>query len=360
MLLTFFIGNVFAVVRIKDIADIRDLQEMQLVGYSLVVGLDGSGDGRRSLFTQQSIRNMLQRFGLAVDSDRLATKNVAAVMVTANLSPFAKKGSRVDVTVSSMGDAKSLEGGTLLLTPLEGRNGMLYAYAQGNLSVGGINIETVGFEKYRQNYSLVGRIPNGAIVEQDMITTLGENNRLDLLLREPDFTTAMRVSTAIDSIFGNTISSALDAATIAVNIPPEFQNQGQLVQMIARLERVEVQPDVIAKVVINERTGTVVVGGNVRLTEAAVHQGSLTVKVNAMPIISQPGPFSQGQTMMATQTMTSVQEDTLSQMRVLDETASVTDLANALNQLKVTPREVVSIFQALKQAGALQAELIIM
>ncbi len=354
-----FVSEVSAV-RLKDIADIRDLNNVQIVGYSLVVGLDGSGDGRRSLFTQQSVRNMLQRFGLSVNSDQMNTKNVAAVMVTATLSPFAKKGSRVDVTVSSMGDASSLEGGTLLLTPLESKEGIVYAYAQGNLSVGGVNIETVGFEQYRQNYTLVGRIPNGAVVEQDIDVRLGENNRLDLLLREPDFTTAMRVSNAIDSVFGLTMASAVDAGMITVNIPNQFQQQGQIVQLLAQLERIQVTPDVEARVVINERTGTVVVGGNVQLSEAAVSQGTLTVKVNAMPIISQPTPFSQGQTRVMQQTMTSVSEENQTQVTVINQTASVTDLADALNALQVSPREIVTIFQALKQAGALQAELIIM
>ena len=360
ILLTFLSTYLNAAVRIKDIVDIRGLQNTQLVGYSLVVGLDGTGDGRRALFTQQSVRNMLQRFGISVESDRMNTKNVAAVMVTADLSPFMKKGSRMDVVVSSLGDATSLEGGTLLMTPLESKEGVVYAFAQGNLSIGGTNIETVGMERFRKNYTLVGRVPNGGVVEQEPVLALGQNNTLDLLLKEPDFTTAARIAEVVDRTFGQTLAQPMDAATIAVNIPAEYRQQGQLVRMIAQLEVAEVEPDQVARVVINERTGTVVIGGNVRLSEAAVSQGNLTVKVSAIPIVSQPGPFSQGQTTVVPQTMTEVSEPESANVTVLQETVSVTDLADALNSLKVSPRDIISIFQALKQAGALQAELVIM
>lgn len=349
-----------AAVRIKDIADMRDLQPVQVVGYSLVVGLDGTGDGRRSLFTQQSVRNMLQRFGLSVSPEYMSTKNVAAVIVTAILSPFAKKGSRVDVVVSSIGDATSLEGGTLLLTTLSGKDGGVYAHAQGNVSVGGINIETVGFERFRKNYTLVGRVPSGAVVEKEIPANLGEEGKLDLLLRDPDFTTAFRIAQAVDSAFNNPIAIALDAATVSVSIPEDYRNPRQLIRMIALLESVEVRPDQTARVVINERTGTVVVGGRVRLSSAAVSQGSLTIKVSAVPLISQPSPLSRGQTVVVPQTLTTVSEGEEAKVMVFHEPASVTDLANALNALKVSPRDIISIFQALKQAGALQAELVIM
>lgn len=361
LVLIFFIGqSLMAEVRLKDIATIRGLQKVQLVGYSLVVGLDGTGDGRRSLFTQQSIRNMLYQFGLSVTDERMSTRNVAGVMVTATLSPFAKSGSQVDVVVSSMGDASSLEGGTLLLTPLLGTDGQIYARAQGSISIGGVNIETMGGERFRKNYALVGRVPGGGLVERETPAQLGQNGAFELLLRDPDFTTAVRVAEAVDNTFGNAIANPLDAATITVAIPPEFADQGQLVRLIAQLEAVEVLPDQIARVVINERTGTVVVGGNVRLSEAAVSQGDLTVRISAVPIISQPQPFSQGETIVATQTMTDVTEGEENAVMVLNEPTDVNDLANALNALQVTPREIISIFQALKQAGALQAELVIM
>ncbi len=360
LVLILFIGQMaMAEVRIKDIATIRGLQKVQLVGYSLVVGLDGTGDGRRSLFTQQSIRNMLYQFGLSVTDERMSTRNVAGVMVTATLSPFSKTGSHVDVVVSSMGDASSLEGGTLLMSPMVGSNGQIYARAQGNISIGGVNIETMGGERFRKNYALVGRVPNGGLVERETPTQLGQNGVFELLLRDPDFTTAVRVAEAVDNSFGNAIANPMDAATITVTIPAEFNNQGQLVRMIAQLEAVQVLPDQIARVVINERTGTVVVGGNVRLSEVAVSQGDLTVRISAVPMISQPQPFSQGETIVATQTMTEVTEEGNAVM-VLNEPTDVNDLANALNTLQVTPREIISIFQALKQAGALQAELVIM
>jgi flagellar P-ring protein precursor FlgI len=332
------------------------------VGYSLVVGLDGTGDGRRSLFTQQSIRNMLYQFGINVTDERMVTRNVAAVMVTATLSPFSKPGSSVDVIVSSMGDATSLEGGTLILTPLMGGDGQVYAHAQGSVSIGGVNIETMGGERYRKNYALVGRVPNGGMVERGMPVNLGAGGTIELLLHEPDFTTASRIASAVDSTFGNAIAFPMDAATVSVNIPTEYSDSGQLVRMIAMLEAVQVVPDQVARVVINERTGTVVVGGNVRLSPAAVSQGDLTVKISAVPIISQPSPFSQGQTVVAQQTMTTVSEGQGEQnaVMVLDEPANVSDLANALNALRVSPRDIISIFQALKQAGALQAELVIM
>lgn len=349
-------------VRIKDIATIRGLSRIQLVGYSLVVGLDGTGDGRRSLFTHQSIRNMLYQFGINVTDERMVTRNVASVMVTATLSPFSKPGSGVDVIVSSMGDATSLEGGTLILTPLMGRDGQVYAHAQGSVSIGGVNIETMGGERYRKNYALVGRVPNGGMVERGIPVNLGAGGTIELLLHEPDFTTASRIASAVDSTFGNAIAFPMDAATVSVNIPTEYSDSGQLVRMIAMLEAVQVVPDQVARVVINERTGTVVVGGNVRLSPAAVSQGDLTVKISAVPIISQPSPFSEGQTVVTQQTMTTVSEGQGEQnaVMVLDEPANVSDLANALNALKVTPRDIISIFQALKQAGALQAELVIM
>lgn len=355
------IYNGYADVRVKDIADIRGLSKVQLYGYSLVVGLDGTGDGRRSLVTQQSVKNMLYRFGLSVNDDRITTRNVAAVMVTAVLSPFLKNGSSVDVTVSSMGDASSLEGGTLLLTPLQGKDNQVYAHAQGSISIGGVNIETMGGERFRKNYALVGRVPGGAVIEKGLPVNLGEGGKLDILLREPDFTTAVRVAQAVDSVFGSPIASPLDAATISITIPSNYSDPGQLVRMIAMLESVEVTPDQVARVVINERTGTVVVGGHVRLSSVAICQGDLTVKISAIPVISQPQPFSQGQTVVATQTMTTVSEDEENgKVMVIQEPASVSDLANALNTLKVSPRDIISIFQALKQAGALQAELVIM
>ena len=357
--MTFFSVSSFAAVRIKDIATIRGLSKVQLVGYSLVVGLDGTGDGRRSLFTQQSVQNMLERFGVSVSDTRMNTRNVGAVMVTADLSPFTKKGSAVDVTVSSMGDATSLEGGTLLLTPLMAKNGETFAYAQGNISIGGISIETIGGERYRKNYALVGRVPGGAVVERELTPTFSDGGTIDLLLRDPDFTTTVRVAEAVDELFGNAVANPMDAATIAVQIPNEYQGSNQLVRMIALVESAEVEVDQVARVIINERTGTVVVGGRVRLSSAAICHGDLTVRITADPMISQPSAFSRGETVVVPTTMTTVSEGEQDNVMVLNEPASVSDLANALNAMKVSARDIISIFQALKQAGALQAELVI-
>jgi len=357
LLMALTVQSAVGAVRIKDIATLRGVAKTQLVGYSLVVGLNGSGDGRRSLFTQQSIRNMLRNFGLTLEDQRLSTRNVAAVMVTAEMSPYIRRGGSVDVVVSSMGDATSLEGGTLLRTPLTGADGQVYGQAQGSLSVGGINIETVGGERYRRNHALVGRIPGGMLIDREMTNTLGENGQIELLLREPDFTTALRIADAVDSTFGAQIASPLDAGIVQITIPNQFQDQ--VVRLMAQLEAIEIIPDQVARVVINERTGTVVVGGNVKLSPAAVSQGDLTVRVASVPIISQPAPFSQGQTVVANQTATTV-EESANQVMVLNEPADVNDLAQALNGLNVKPRDIISIFQALKQAGALQAELVIM
>ncbi|MCD6115737.1 flagellar basal body P-ring protein FlgI [bacterium] len=359
-LLSLFFVNLFGSVRIKDIASLKGFRKEQLVGYSLVVGLDGTGDGRRSLVTSHSVRNMLQNFGITITDNRLYTRNVAAVMVTASITPFSKKGSAVDVVVSSLGDASSLEGGTLLMTPLVGNDNKIYAHAQGSVSIGGVNIETIGGERFRKNYALVGRVPNGAVVETEIPVEWGKDGKLELILKEPDFTTVSRISSAIDSAFGNQIASPIDAAAITIQIPQKFSTQAGIVKMIASLESLNVTPDQIARVVINERTGTVVVGKNVKLTAAAVCQGSLTVQISAFPVISQPQPFSQGQTVVVPQTVTNVTEKGGDRIMVLNEPATVSDLAKTLNALQVSARDIISIFQALKEAGSLKAELVIM
>ncbi len=347
-------------VRIKDMASIEGISQKQVIGYGLVVGLDGTGDSRRSLMANQSLRNMVKHFGLTLPSNvPMRVKNVAAVMVTAEISPFLKKGNVFDVQVSSMGDAKSLEGGTLLLTPLIGGDRQVYAHAQGAISIGGFNIETNGGEKIRQNYALVGRIPNGGILERDLATSFSADSTLFLSLRQPDFTTAFRTAQAINQSFGKPIAKAKDAGHIQIKLPAEVQSSGNIVQFMASLEEVQVTPDEEARVVVNERTGTIVVGANVSITQVAISHGNLSVEVSSNPIISQPGPFSRGQTVVVpkTQTQVNVQQSKLS---VVNATASVQDVAKALNALGVTPRDMIAIFQALKEAGALKARLIIM
>ncbi|MDZ7260806.1 MAG: flagellar basal body P-ring protein FlgI [candidate division KSB1 bacterium] len=345
--------------RVKDIARIQGIEDKQLIGYGLVVGLDGTGDGRSSLFTIQSVTNMLLKFGITVPPEKIQIRNVASVMVTARLSPFVRKGTTVDVVVSSMGDASSLEGGVLLLTPLLAGDGTVYAHAQGPVSIGGFNIETIGGERIRKNYALVGRVPDGAVVEEDISTTLFSEQTMRIGLKEPDFTTANRLATAINEKFRQNIAVAQDAAEILVTIPSSYQDSSRRVEFIALIEALEITPDQVARVVINERTGTIAIGENVRIAKAAVSHGNLSIEIAARPVISQPFPFSQGETVVVPQTETQVSAER-ARLMVIEETASVGDVAKALNALGVTPRDMIAIFQALKLAGALQAELIIM
>ncbi len=342
--------------RIKDMVDIKGLQDQQLIGYSLVVGLDGSGDSRRSEMTIQAVKNMMNKFGMNLPDKNLNLRNVASVMVTAKVSPFAQHGSKVDVLVSSIGDASSLEGGTLLPTPLMGPDKQVYANAQGPLSIGGFNIETASGEKYRKNFALVGRVPNGAMIAREVSFDFSQVPVLELLLREPDFTSATRIAEAINSELGSQQAAAKDPGRVELRM----QDPAQTVATIARIEGLDIEADQMAKVVINERTGTVVVGSNVRLSPVAVAHGNLTIRIASNPIVSQPPPFSGGNTVVVPQTQTQVIEDGAGTVAVLDNMANVNDLAAMLNNLQVTPRDIISIFQALKGAGALQAELVIM
>ena len=285
MLLFLDFGNLDASVRVKDIATIQGIQELQLVGYGLVVGLDGTGDGRNALMTIRSVRNMLLRFNIEVPSERLSLRNVAAVMVTTKLPPFMRKGNHIDVTVSSIGNANSLEGGTLLLTPLMDKEGIVYGFSQGAVSIGGFNIETIAGERYRKNYSLVGRVPDGCVIERDAPSQLIPTESLSINLKDPDFTSALRLCAAIDSLFAQNIATPLDAGTINVTVSDDYQGADGLVRMIAAIEHIEITPDQVARVVINDRTGTVVVGKDVRLVAAAVSHGNLTVQISAIPVI---------------------------------------------------------------------------
>ncbi len=352
----FTIPEPVSAARIKDIVDIKGLQDQQLIGYSLVIGLDGSGDTRRSEMTVQAVRNMMTKFGINLPDKSLNLRNVASVMVTAKVSPFSQIGSKADVIVSSIGDAKSLEGGTLLPTPLLGTDKRILANAQGPVSIGGFNIETESGEKYRKNFALVGRVPNGAIISRDLEFDFSNAPVLELLLREPDFTSAVRIADAINTELGNKIASPVDPGRIEVRIT----DSSQTVATVARIETLEVESDQEARVVINERTGTVVVGNNVKLLPVAVAHGNLTIKISSQPIVSQPPAFSGGSTVVVPQTQTQVIEEGAGTVAVLNKMANVDDLATMLNNLQVTPRDIIAIFQALKTAGALQAKLVIM
>jgi flagellar P-ring protein FlgI len=340
-------------VRIKDIATIKGVRNNQLVGYGLVVGLDGTGDGNKAIFTVQSMVSMLQKMGVTVNAGDIKVKNVAAVMVTAELPPFAKAGSRIDALVSSIGDAQNLQGGTLLLTPLKAVNGQVYAMAQGPVNTGGFAAEGAG-ASVRKNFPTVGRLIGGATVEKEINAHFNARTSLTLSLQSPDFTTATRVTDAINGLFYDQIASASDAGTIQVQIPTAYI--GNVVALMAKIEKLEVLPDQTARVVINERTGTVVMGENVRISTIAIAHGNLSIEVKENNQVSQPLPFSNGQTVVSPDSRVSIKEGK-AQLIKLQSGASIGDVVNALNALGVTPRDLIAIFQAIKAAGALQAEL---
>jgi flagellar P-ring protein precursor FlgI len=350
-------GAAQSATRIKDIAYLQGVRGTQLIGYGLVVGLSGSGDTQRSTFTLQSITSMLKRFGITVPQADLRLRNVAAVMVTATVPGFAKEGGLIDVTVSSMGDATNLQGGTLLMTPLSGINGAVYAMAQGAISVGGMGVRQSGNE-VRRNHTAAGRIPGGGILERSTGTEFSNDSTISVVLTQADFTTASRIAEQVNTRFGNRIARANDGSTISLVIPDEFRRDGRLVEFISQVELIEVNPDVAAKVVINEKTGTIVVGGAVSLLPVAISHGALNIDIQSTPVVSQPNPFSQGQTVVTNLTTVSAKVDS-SVVVALDGAATVQDVAKALNTLKVGARDIIAIFQALKEAGALKAELVI-
>lgn len=351
------LADLASAARIKDIAYLQGVRGKQLIGYGLVVGLNGSGDTQRSTFTLQSVTSMLKRFGITVPQTDLRLRNVAAVMVTATVSSFAKEGGVIDVAVSSMGDATNLGGGTLLLTPLSGMDGEIYAMAQGAVSVGGMSVRQNGNE-VRRNHTAAGRIPGGAIIEKALSNTLGRDSTIAVVLTQSDFTTASRIAESVNAKFGSTIATASDGSTVSLKVPPDYRTDGRIVEFISMVELLEVNPDVAARVVINEKTGTIVVGGAVSLTPVAISHGGLNIDIQSTPVISQPNAFSQGQTVSTQLTTVSAQMDS-SVVVPITGAATVQDVAKALNSLKVSARDIIAIFQALKEVGALKAELII-
>lgn len=353
MILTILIVLVVTVLsaqaRLKDISKISGMDSKQLIGYGLVVGLQGTGDSQASQVTIQSINNMLEHFGLTVPENRIRPNNVAAVMVTAVMPPFASPGSSFDIIVSSVGDARSLEGGVLLMTPMIGQDNRRYATAQGPVSFGGFNEEAKG-TRVRKNYTNVGRIPNGAVVENENFTNFLVNGELRILLQQADFTTAERVVEAINSIYDIRIATANNASMITVIVPDDVILDNNLIGFISTIENLEITPQQNARVVINERTGTIIAGGNVRINQVAIAHGNLLIKVNTNSEAMTAGPF----TLSTEQSDISAQES--SRVFVM-ESATVQELAQALNAIKVSPRDMISIFQSLKEAGALLAEL---
>jgi flagellar P-ring protein FlgI len=341
-------------VRIKDLADINGVRDNQLVGYGLVVGLDGTGDGKKALFTVQSMVSMLEKMGITINPNEIAVSNVAAVMVTAALPPFAKSGNRIDVLVSSIGDAKNLQGGTLLMTPLKAANGGVYAVAQGPVSTGGFQASGAG-AGVQKNFPTVGRVVGGALVEREIQLDLNSRTSLTLSIRDPDFTTAMRMTDAINALFYDHVAEAKDAGTLQIRVPMAYL--GNIVGLVSMIEKLDVKPDMNAKVVINERTGTVVMGENVRISTVAIAHGNLSIVIKESPQVSQPLPFSQGgQTVVTPNSDVAVKEDT-KKLVLMEAGASIGDVVGALNALGVSPRDLIAIFQAIKAAGALQAEL---
>ena len=334
--------------RIKDIAKVEGVRSNQLVGYGLMVGLQGSGDSNKTLETLTSVANMLKNFGVAINSASLKTKNVAAVMVTATLPPFAHAGDSIDFTASSMGDAKSLAGGVLLQTPLKAGNGQVYAVAQGPIATGGYS--TAGRSK---NITTVGTAAGGAIVEKSVEDSLGQNGSISLSINNADFSTSARVANAINSRYGN-VASAVNPGRVQVMIPMNYRNN--LVGFVANIENLSVMPDSIAKVVVNERTGTIVMGGNITVDKVAIAQGGLSVSIDKTTNVSQPAPFSMGSTIVTKNQSTNVTAEKANTV-VLNATANVNDVVGALNAVGATPRDIIAILQAMKAAGALHAEL---
>ena len=355
ILLVFMATSAAQAARIKDIANIRGVRQNQLFGYGLVVGLDGTGDGTKSLFTVQSLGSMLERMGVTIDPDDLKVKNVAAVMITADLPPFARSGSRIDVLVSSIGDAKNLQGGTLLLTPLKAADGNVYAVAQGPVSTGGFSYGKGTGTGVQKNFPTVGRIVGGATIEREIAGNFNEREDLTLALHAPDFTTATRVAQAINMAFGDTLASTPDAGTIKVAVPDLYR--GRSVELVALIENLGVTPDTISKIIINERTGTVVMGENVRIATIAIAHGNLSIEVNKRDNVSQPLPFSPGGQTVVTSDRDVRVEEGRNPLFLVESGVSIGEVVRALNALGVSPRDLIAIFQALKAAGALQAEL---
>ena len=342
-------------VRIKDIASFSGVRDNQLIGYGLVVGLSGTGDKTSSVFTMRSMVNMLERMGVSVDMRQMKPKNVAAVMVTAKMPVSAKPGTRLDVTVSSLGDATSLLGGVLLQTPLTGVDGKIYGLAQGSMTLGGFSVEGEAATATK-NITTVGMIPGGALVERSVPFEFNDQDKLTLHLRQPDFSTSMQMAERLNAAMGGQFASAIDGASVDVNIPQEYR--GNLVPLMASLENIEITPDNPAKVVVDEKTGTVVLGKDVRISRAAVAHGNLSVLISEYQDVSQPGPFSSGSTVVTPQTEINVNEQNRRLMMV--EGATLQELVDGLNAIGATPRDLITILRTLKTAGALHAELEVM
>ncbi len=345
--------SVASVSRIKDVASFRGVRDNQLIGYGLVVGLDGTGDSRQTFFTTQTLANLLNRAGISVPARAMQISNTAAVIVTATLPPFARLGTRIDVTVSSLGDAASLQGGILLMTPLQAANGEIYSVAQGPVSIGGFAVQT-GTSAVQTTHPTVARIPEGAIVEREVQFSLQGKEVLDLILREADFTTASRLATVINQKMNSSLAHPVDSRTVQLFVPEEYRFN--IVEFITTIENESVELDRVAQVVFNERTGTIIFGAEVRIAPVTIVHGALSVLIGTQFIISQPEAFSEGETVaIPTQTIQTSEEP--ANQIAIEEGATIEEIVRALTAVGATPRDILAILQAIKAAGALLAEL---
>jgi flagellar P-ring protein precursor FlgI len=342
-------------VRVKDIAEVKGVRANQLVGYGLVVGLDGTGDGNKIPFTTQALTTMLEKLGLSVKAEDISLKNIAAVSVTAELPPFAKKGMRVDALVSSLGDAENLQGGTLLMAPLKAANGKVYVVAQGPVSTGGFQAKGQSGGGVQKNFPTVGRVVGGGIIEAELPAMFQDRQSLSLVLHNPDFTTATRITDAVNRMVDDRIAQTEDGGAVRIAVPQSYRKRP--IEFIAMLEGLDVTPDVAAKVVINERTGTVVMGDNVRISTLAIAHGNLSIQIKERTNVSQPAPFARrGRTVASPESQVVVKEGN-SRLFLVDSGTTIGEVVRALNALGVSPRDLIAIFQAIRAAGALQAEL---
>ncbi len=345
--------------RLKDIVEFEGVRDNMLVGYGLVVGLNNTGDTLKTgHFTKQSLQSMLNRMGVKPTDDGLDSKNVAAVMVTAALPAFARQGGRIDVTVSALGDSSSLLGGTLLVTPLLGADGEVYAVAQGQLAVGGFQAAG-NAESVTKGVPTSGRIANGAIVEREVTFTIGNLQNVKLTLRNPDFTTARRIAQAVNAFLGTNAAQPSDPTTVRIRVPKGYD--GNVVGLLTDIEQLRVKPDQSAKVIIDEQSGVIVMGENVRISAVAIAQGSLTIRVTEAAQVSQPGPFAEvGTTATTDRTNVEVDEGEERRLTVLKPGVTLQELVNGLNALGIGPRDMITILQAVKASGALQADIEVM
>lgn len=345
--------------RIKDLVDVEGVRANQLVGYGLVVGLNNTGDTLKDGgFTKQSLRAMLNRLGVNPTEKGTTSKNVAAVMVTATLPPFARQGSHIDVSVSALGDADSLQGGTLLVTPLLGADGEVYAVAQGQVGIGGFSAKGQA-ETVTKGVPTAGRIAGGAIIEREVGYEMENKGTISLALRNPDFTTARRIAQAVNAYLGEPAAKPRDPTTVLIDIPSRLA--GQVVNLVTDIEQLRIQPDQVARVIIDEATGIIVMGENVRVSTVAIAQGNLTIRITETPQVSQPAPFARtGETAVVPRTNIDVDEGDGRKLAVVSSGVTLQELVNGLNALGIGPRDLISILQAIKAAGALQADIEVM